>query len=139
MNIADRYASPEELRYAKVLDIGAKAGLVLLVVSFVVYISGILPAIVPLNQLPQYWGLSARDFVTATQTPTGWAWLGLISKGDVLNLAAIAVLAGVPALCSLAVLPLFGRRGDMVHVIIAVLQIAVLLLAASNVLVAGQG
>ena len=138
MQVPSRYASLEELRYAKVLHIGTMVGLVLLVLSFLIYISGILPVLVPLDQLSQYWGLSAREFVTATHTPTGWAWLRLVGHGDVLNVAAIAFLAGVSGLCSLAVLPLFVRRGDWAQVVIAALQIAVLVLAASNLLFAGH-
>lgn len=138
MNIPDKYASPEELRYAGVLQIAARVGLILVALSFVIYTLGVLPSLVPLHQLPQYWGLSAREFVTATHTPTGWAWLRLIGKGDVLNLLAIAFLAGVSALGSLAVLPLLVRRGDRAQVVIAVLQIAVLVLAASNLLVVGR-
>jgi hypothetical protein len=134
MNIPTPYASLEELRYAKVLQIATRLGLVLLVLSFLVYMSGLVPALVPVDQLSQYWGLSAREFVTATHTPTGWAWVGLVGYGDVLNVAAIAFLGGVSGLCLLAVLPLLVRRGDWVHVLVALAQIAVLVLSASNLL-----
>ena len=53
-------------------------------------------------------------------------------------MVAITFLAGISALCSLAVLPLFVRRGDIAHVVIVVLQIVVLVLAASNLVVAGR-
>lgn len=132
MDTPTPYASVEELRYAKVLQIGTRVGLMLLLLSFLIYMSGLLSTLVPVDQLSQYWGLSAREFVAATHAPTGWAWLRLVGYGDVLNVAAIALLAGVSGLCLLAVLPLLVRRGDWVHVAIAVAQIAVLVLAASN-------
>jgi hypothetical protein len=132
MDDQNRYASPEELRYARVLQIAARLGLVMLIASFAVYVSGALSPLVPLADLPKYWGLSASEFVAATHQPTGWAWLEQISKADIANLAPIAFLAGVSALCSLAVLPQFVRRGDTMHAAILVLQVVVLVLAASN-------
>lgn len=128
----NRYASQEELRYAMVLRIVTEFGLALLVLSFVIYISGILPALIPVDQLPRYWSLPAREFVAATHTPTGWAWLRLVGHGDILSLAAIAYLAGVSGLGLLAVLPQLVRRNDWVHVAIVLLQIAVMVIAASN-------
>ena len=133
MNDRNRYASPEELRYARVLGIGARVGLVLLIVSFVLYVSGVVPPLVPLADLPKYWSLPAREFVASTHQLTGWAWLRQIGKGDIATLAPIAFLAGVSVLCSLAVLPQFVRRGEVVHAAILVLQIVVLVLAASHV------
>ena len=129
----NRYASPEELRYARVLQIGARIGLAILIAIFVLYVSDAVPPLVPLSRLPQYWSLSAREFAAATHHPTGWAWLGRLGLADIALLAPIAFLAGVSALCSLAVLPQFLRRRDAVHAAILALQIVVLVLAASNV------
>jgi hypothetical protein len=138
MDTSSKYASFEEFRYARVLDIGVKAGLVLLVLSFATYLTGILPPHVAFDQLPKYWGLPVSEFVKATNTPTGWGWLRLIAKGDIVNLVAIAYMAGLSAICSLAVLPIFARRGEKVQLVFAVLQIVVLVLAASDILSAGR-
>lgn len=138
MDTPSKYASPEELRYAKVLDVSVKVGLGLLILSFAAYLSGILPPHIPFDQLPKYWGLPVKEFVKATNTPTGWGWLSLIDKGDMVNLVAIAFMAGVSAICSVAVLPIFARQGEKAHLIIAALQILVLVLAASNILTAGR-
>lgn len=136
MNDPHKYASPEQLRYAKVLGVGVQIGFVLLVISFFLYMFGVLKPLVPVDQLPKYWGLPVAEFVKATHTPTGWGWVALISKGDMLNLVGIAVLAGISAVCSLAVLPIFARRGEMALLIISVLQIIVLVVSASNILAA---
>ncbi len=138
MDASSKYASPEELRYARVLDVGVKAGFVLLVFAFAVYLSGILPPHIPFDQLPRYWGLPVREFVKATSMPTGWGWLRLVATGDIVNLTAIAYMAGLSAICCLAVVPIFARRGERAHLVIAVLQIAVLVLAASDILTAGR-
>lgn len=129
-----RYASPEELRYATVLSLGARAGLLALIAVFALYVSGAISPLVPLANLPEYWRLSAREFVALTHQPTGWAWLGQIGFADIATLAPIAFLAGVSVLCSLAVLPQFLRRREALHAVILILQVVVIVLAASNVL-----
>ena len=130
----NRYASPEELRYARVLSLGARIGLLALIVVFALYVSGAIPPLVPLATLPEYWKLSAREFVALTHHPTGWGWLAQIGFADIATLAPIAFLAGASVLCSLAVLPQFVRRRDALHAVILILQVVVIVLAASNVL-----
>jgi hypothetical protein len=117
-----------------VLEVCVRAGFVLLLLSFVLYLLGIPKPLVPVDQLPQYWGLPVDQFVEATHTPTGWAWLPMIGHADMLNLVGIAVLAGAPALSALAVLPVFERRGEYALLAIALLQLMVLLVSASNLL-----
>jgi hypothetical protein len=138
VDTASKYASPEELRYARVLDIGVNVGYVLLMLSFAAYVSGILPPHVGFDQLPSYWGLPVAEFVKATHTPTGWGWLKLIANGDVVNLVAIAYLAGLSGIGCLAVLPILARHGQKAHLAIAVLQIVVLVAAASGILTLGR-
>jgi len=138
MDRANKYASPEELRYAKILDAGAKAGLLLLVAGFLLYVSGGLPSRVVLAELPRYWGLAARQYAAATHTPAGWGWLGLIGYCEALNLLAIAFLAGVSVVGTLFLVRPFARRGDIVHAVLAALQVVVLLFAASGLHVAGS-
>lgn len=129
-----KYASQEQLRYAKVLSIGVQAGFVILVVSFILYMAGMLTPLVPVDQLPKYWGLSAAEFAKATGMPTGWGWLAQIGKGDILNLLGIVVLASVSAVSTLAVLPIFAHRGEKAHVVISVLLVLVLAVSAANIL-----
>jgi hypothetical protein len=134
MSESNKYASPEQLRYAKVLGLGVQSGFVLLVISFILYMAGVLKPLIPVSQLPKYWGLPAAQFVKATHTPVGWGWLSDIGMGDELNMIGIAVLASVSAISTFAVLPFFARRGEKAHMAIAVLLIGVLLLSASNLL-----
>ena len=129
-----RYASPEELRYAKVLALGGRIGLLALIVAFALYVSDAISPLVPVANLPEYWRLSAREFAALTRQPTGWAWVEQIRFSDIATLAPIAFLAGVSVLCSLAVLPQFLRRRDLLQAAILALQIVVLVLAASNVI-----
>lgn len=134
MTDSSKYASPEQLRYAKVLGIGVRTGFVLLVVSFALYMSGILHPLVPITEIPKYWGLPADEFVKATHTPTGWAWLSQIWKGDMLNLVGVAVLAGISIISTLSILPIFARNRERLQIIISVLLVLVLVISASNIL-----
>jgi len=134
MSESNKYASAEQLRYAKVLGLGVQSGFVLLVISFILYMAGVLKPLIPVSQLPKYWGLPAAQFVKVTHTPIGWGWLSDIGMGDELNMIGIAVLASVSAISTFAVLPIFVRRGEKAHLAIALLLIAVLVLSASNLL-----
>lgn len=131
---SNKYASPEQLRYAKVLGYGIRTGFILLVISFFLYVSGILHPLVPISEIPKYWGLPVDQYVKITHTPTGWAWVTQIWKGDMLNLVGIAVLAGISIISTLAILPIFARNREKMQIIISVLLVVILLVSASNIL-----
>jgi uncharacterized membrane protein len=134
MSDPNKYASPEQLRYARVLSIGVILGFVLLVVSFFLYVTGILPPLVPIAEIPKYWSLPADQFVKVTHSPTGWSWITEIGKGDILNLVGVAVLASISIVSTLAVLPIFARNRERMQIVISLVLVAVLIFAASNVL-----
>jgi hypothetical protein len=134
MDDSHKYTSEEQLLYAKVLSIGVKVGFVLLVVSFGLYMFGVLKPLIPIHQMPKDWHLPVREYVKVTGTPTGWEWVKMIAKGDMLNLVGIVVLAGISIVSTLAVLPIFARRGEKALLIISVLLIVVLLVSASSIL-----
>lgn len=128
----------EQLRYARLLDWGTRIGLVVLILSFAAYVTGLLPGHVPVGELPAVWGLPVAQYLAQTHTPTGWGWLGLLGHGDVLGLAGIAWLAGVSVACLLALVPVYARRGDRVFVAICMAEVLVVALAASGILTGGH-
>ena len=138
-------ASEEQLAYAGVLNIGMWIGLFLLVVTFIVYISGVLPSYVPIEKLSeipqgsnvQYWGMRAHEFNQAFNVPTGWGWTALVGKGDYLNFVGIAMLGGLSILCYLVILPILIKKKDRAYAVIAIVEVLVLALAASGILKAG--
>ncbi|MGH8619252.1 MAG: hypothetical protein ACREUW_16290 [Burkholderiales bacterium] len=130
--------SPEQRRYAAVLEVGVRIGFLLLVAAFLAYAVALTPAHVPLARLPELWTLPAHEYVRAAGLPTGWGWTLLLPAGELLALAAIGVLAGVSIVCFCVLLPVYRARRDHVYLGIVVLEIAVLLLAASGVLTAGH-
>jgi hypothetical protein len=130
-------ASEEQMAYAGVLNIGMWSGLALLIVTFFVYISGLLPTFVPINDLPKYWTMRVHDFNAALHAPTGWGWAPLIGNGDYLNFVGIAILSGLTILCYLVILPILIRKKDTPYVVIATVEVLVLALAASGLLKVG--
>lgn len=132
-----KHVSEEQFVYARVLDVGMKVGLVLLVLTFAAYVSGLLTPHVAVDELPRVWKMPVRDYLTATGIHTGWSWLGMIGKGDFVNFLGIALLAGITIPCYLAILPGLIRKKDMILVTVALLEVAVLVLAASGVLRGG--
>ena len=136
----------EQLVYAKVLEIGMYIGLVILFITFGLYVSRAVAPAVPLEQVSNYWshGVHAylkavnADFLHMEHPPTGWAWVGLLGKGDFLNFVGIAILAGVTILCYLAIVPTLLRKKDAAYLTMALLEVLVLVLAASGILAVGH-
>jgi hypothetical protein len=120
-------------RYARWLAWSTRAAVVLLGIAFVLYITGAVTPYVPIARLPDLWTLPASEYLHRADIAPGWhGWARLIAHGDMLVLAAIALLIGSTIFCLAGVLPLFWRRGERLLAWVCVLQIAVLLLAASG-------
>lgn len=128
----------EASRYALLLEWGTRLGVMVLVISFAAYLFGLLPAHVPLEQLPGLWVLPVAGYLQHTGTPTGWGWLALAHRGDLANLIGIAILAGCSIPPLLGLIPLFLRRRDFAYAGICTSVVVVLLLAASGILDVGH-
>ena len=122
-------------RYARFLLVTTRLGAALLVATFVAYAAGWIAPFVPIERLPSLWSLPASEFLRQAHIPPGWhGWAALILHGDMLVLGAIALLITSSILCLAAAMPLFWKRGERAMVALCVLQIAVLVVAASGVL-----
>jgi hypothetical protein len=130
-------ATGEQIVYANILNIGMIIGLAIIVVTFIVYMSGILSSFIPPQEIPKYWTMASKDFIHTLQAPTGWDWLALVGKGDYLNFIGIAFLAGLTILCYLVILPILMKKKYTSYVVIAIIEVAVLTLAASGILKSG--
>lgn len=129
LNRADR--AQREL-YARWLDIATQVGFVVSLVAFLVYVGRVLPAYVPLEELPRYWSLPVHKFIEATGAPSGWAWLGDLGYGDGLNLAGIALLGLVTPVCYVRLLAALIAEHDWLQAGLALAQVVVLIAAASG-------
>jgi hypothetical protein len=128
-----RQTASEQLSYAEVLHWSTVLGFVVLVVTFAAYVLGWLPSFVPLERLPQLWGLSATEYLKATGTPTGWSWFFSMGKGDFASQLGIAILSGCSIACIMAIMPAYARAKNITYIVICILEIAVLVLSASGI------
>jgi hypothetical protein len=126
-----------QLFYSKILGLLAKLGFALLLITFALYFFGVLGNYVPRELLPQYWSQPLPRYLKLTGMKTGWAWLGELHHGDFLTLLPIAFLAGTSIICILTLAIKFFRNREPFQGLIAALEIAVLLLAASGILKVG--
>ena len=130
-------ATEEQVLYAKILNIGMLIGLIGLVVAFIIYSTGILEPLIPLEKVQSYWILSVHEYLEQSGLQAGWAWFGNLQFGDMLNFLPIAFLSLLTIVCYIAILPGLIRKKDTAYVVIAVLEIIVLTVAASGILGTG--
>lgn len=123
---------PEQLRYARLLDWGTRLGLVVLLLSFAAYVSGLAESHVSVSRLPELWVHPVGRFLELTDSPTGWGWIALVHRGDVAGLLGIAILSGTSVLCLLALVPIYLARGERAFAAVCLAEVAVVVLAASN-------
>jgi len=135
--MAKHQVTEEQLVYARLLDKGMKMGLLLIVITFALYVSGVLAPYTPISELSHYWGMPVHDYLKEAGISAGWSWLGMLGKGDFVNFIGIAFLAGVTVVCYIAILPVFLKKKDKTYFVLALVEVAVLIFAASGILKGG--
>jgi hypothetical protein len=139
-------ATEEQLLYARILSKGMLVGLLLLFVTFALYVFGIMPPAIPLTEISGLWNQPVHDYLVAINQnylhlehlPTGWSWVKLIGKGDFINFIPVALLSGVTIICYAAIVPGLFKRGDKAYAIMAIAEVIILSLAASGLLAVGH-
>lgn len=135
----------EQVIYANILEKGMYLGLGCLLITFGLYVFGIIPSAIPLTEVSKYWSQDAhsylaainRDFLHLEHPPVGWAWTILLGKGDFLNFVSIVILAGLSIVCYLAIIPTLLKKKDVAYSLMTITEVIVLGLAASGILVVG--
>ncbi|MCA1962268.1 MAG: hypothetical protein LDL33_15930 [Desulfomonile sp.] len=130
-------ARPEQILYANILEKGMLFGLILVLVTYVIYLTGLLKPYIPLQEVPGCWHMSVDKYLDHCQMHAGWAWLGMVGYGDFINFIGIALLAGVTVICFLAIVPVLWRQNDKLYALFALLEAVILGVAASGILGAG--
>ena len=136
-NNDDLQPSREQIIYANLLIIGVWAGIIILVATYAIYITGVLPAHVDMSVIAKLWGKGVGEYLEITHSPHGWGWVALLAKGDFLNYLGFAFLALMTIACYLVLVRGYSRQKDWMYATIAVLEIIVLSVAASGLLGAG--
>jgi hypothetical protein len=139
-------ADADQLLYASILAKGMYLGLGLLLVTFALYMTGMVQPGIPIEELPRLWTLSAHEYLEVVnheflhrpEIVDGWRWAFLLGKGDFLNFLGIALLSGVTIVCYIGVIPSLIRKKDWIYTTIATLEVIVLVLAASGLVAVGH-
>jgi hypothetical protein len=113
-------------------------GIVLLVVSFGIYVDGVYPPYVDYEKITELWSKDTHTFIEEAEMPTGWGWISLIGYGDILNLLMLAFLAVLTIVCYISIIPILIKKKDFVYAAIAIAEVAILVLAASGILQVGH-
>jgi len=130
-------ARPEQLVYANILEKGMLLGLGLVLLTYIVYITGILKPYVPLNKITACWTMNVHHYLDTCQIRSGWAWASMLGYGDFLNFVGIALLAGVTIISFLAIVPVLWKQNDRLYAFFALLEAVILSVAASGILGTG--
>ncbi len=131
-------ATPEQMLYAKILEKGMYFGLLILFITYALYIFGIMDPYIPLDKVSDYWSMNVHDYLEHTGIKNGWAWLGMLKYGDFINFIGVAILAGVTIICYAAIVPTLLKSKDTVYAVLAVLEVIILSAAASGILAVGH-
>jgi hypothetical protein len=127
-------APDDHLVIARWIEIGMRAAFALLVVTFALYVLGLVEPLVPPQELARLWQLPVDRYVAATGAPTGAGWLRVLAKGDYLNVLGLSLFALLALACYARLVPLLLSQGRRVQALFAALQVLVILAAASGVL-----
>ena len=131
-------AGPEQLLYASVLRKGMFCGLVILFITFGIYVFGIVKPYIPLSEISGYWSMNVHDYLDHTKIKDGWSWVGMLRYSEFINFIGIAILAGVTIICYAAIVPALLKNEDKVYAALSVLEVIILALAASGILAVGH-
>ena len=121
--------SPAQLRYATTLFYLG------MLVTYFLYIFGVTTPLVPLDEMPKLWVHRSAEYLARAHIPQGWGWIKLLNKGDMANFIGIALLASVTLICYVQLAWSFIKSKEGIMVVIAILEIIVLVTAASGILV----
>jgi hypothetical protein len=131
-------ATPEQILYAKILEKGMYFGLLILFITYALYVFGVLHPYIPLEKLSGYWSMNVHEYLEHTGIKPGWTWLGMLKYGDFLNFIGVVILSGVTIICYAAIVPTLLKNKDIIYTVIAVLEVIILGAAASGLLAVGH-
>jgi hypothetical protein len=132
-NEENRYASKTQLALARLYRLTGITGLALIMVMFLVYISGLVTTNVPVDEVEVYWHLDAAEYARQTGTPVGWNFLGNLAYGESLSFGSLVFMALAVIICLITMVVIFLKRRNLVFAAVVLLQTAVLLIAATGV------
>ncbi|MCF8010411.1 MAG: DUF1634 domain-containing protein [Clostridiales bacterium] len=125
----------EQIKYANLLLYGSWIAIAILIITYTIYLSGIVSPYIDPAQMPHYWSMSAADYLHEANVSSGWGWISLLGYGDFLNFIGIVLLGSLTIIGYLTLLlRSYIRQKDIPYTSIVIIEILVLVLAASGIL-----
>ena len=129
--------SKEQIIYANLLLMGMVSGIVIMIITYTIYVTGLLPSYVDMHIISANWGKGVHEYLEITHSPQGWGWFSLLGKGDFINFIGFTLLGTLTIICYLVLVRGYYRGKNWIFATISVLEIIVLSLAASGILGSG--
>jgi hypothetical protein len=123
----------EQKHYSSILRVFVLISMAVLFVGYFLYVSGLLPVRTEPETIAEKWNLSADEFREETEVKTGFGRLSEIMLGDGLSFSTLLLLAMGTMICFIPLGIIFIIKKDYVYAAIVVLQIAILVFAASGI------
>ena len=127
----------EQIIYANLLLMGMLAGIIIMIITYTIYLTGLLPSHVDMQLISANWGKGIHEYLEITHSPQGWEWIALLGKGDFINFSGFTLLGTLTIICYLVLVRGYYREKNWIFATISVLEILVLSLAASGILGGG--
>lgn len=124
----------EQIIYAGILRKGMVIGFILVIVTFALYVSGIIKPYVPLGDFTIYCMQDAQSYMAKHHIGTGWEWIHLALYGDFMNYIGIVMFTGITIICYISIAPVLLRKRDWILTSIVVAEVALLITASSGLL-----
>ncbi len=135
------YADRVQLVYAKTLDYVAHSIIVVMAIGYFLYLTQLLPLSVPIETIAGNWHLSAAKLQAKLNLSCGWdcftAPAGII-HGDILSYISVIFLSLSTLICLASAVAAFISEKKYLYSTIAILQVLVLLVAASGIMSGGH-
>ncbi|NTU59187.1 MAG: DUF1634 domain-containing protein [Chlorobiaceae bacterium] len=135
------YADRVQLAYAKTLDYVAHSVIIVMAAGYFLYLTGLLPLSVPIETIAGNWHLSASRLQAKLHLASGWSCFTRpegIFHGDIVSYISVIFLSLATLICLVSAFLVFIGEKKRLYSAITLLQVIVLLVAASGILSAGR-
>lgn len=80
MHRPETNAPAEQITYANILFYGCWGGLALMILTYMLYVTGIMEPYVSMELVTRFWSLPVHNYLAENNVPTGWGWARLLGK-----------------------------------------------------------
>ncbi|MGC8775595.1 MAG: DUF1634 domain-containing protein [Chlorobaculum sp.] len=135
------YADSVQLAYAKTLEFVSHAIIIVMALGFILYIFRLLPLTVPVETVAANWHLNATKLQMKIHHHSGWSCfedVHTFMHGDTISYASVVFLSMATMVCLATATIAFFKEKNRIYLLITILQVLMLLVAASGKLTSGH-